>query len=326
MTSHISIGNYRLKIAEVKYRKSVHNFTDSCSIYIPKASFLRTAKDKTEDIQQGSEEEEYAIKKGDKVSVSLGYDNNNMVRFVGFVKTINQAVPVEIVCEGYSMQLYSVRLSRTYLSTTVVELLQDITTGTLIQLHSQIPAIPLKNIRFKDATGIKVLEWLQNECKLSVYFIGDKLYVGSLFATSGATQKLRIGWNTVSESDFKRKEPNTEVRIQLREKDNKGDTRKYNASADIYKSEKLIKIKHGLDKMTLQNIANRLQNKENYIGYEGKIECFLEPFFEKGMIADVSSLSYPDMNGKYFVEAIEGYFGKSGARQIIQLGYFYDGK
>lgn len=322
LTSDITIGNYpKIKPSKVTWKTSVNSFTDTCTIELPRISYLRTLKTTTEDKQEPNERKEYIFKENDKISIALGYDGNNVKRFEGFIKRVNMGIPVKIECEGYSYLLYDIIFNKTYASVTVKQLLTDLCLGTQIVLSSEMPNIPLRNVRFKNATGIQVLEWLQKECHLAVYFNFNELYVGTQFGKKGNRRKLRLGWNTVKEDDFKKRIVDKNVRIVVQEKDGKGEVKRTKSDADKYSNEKSVKVKAGIPATLLKEIANRLQLKSNYNGYEGNIVAFLEPTINKGDIAEIDGYKFPEKSGSFFVESVDGEFGKSGGRQTIQLGF-----
>lgn len=180
LTSNITIGNYKnIKPNKVSWKTDVGSFTDSCTITLPRIThMINENPDKTLDLDG---RKIYQFKEGDKVEVHLGYNNKNEKRFSGFIRRVKMGIPVELECEGYGYQLYDVIFNKTYGNVTVKQLLKDLTAGTDIKLSEAIPEIPLKNIRFKNATGIQVLEYLKKEVLLAVYFNFDELYVGTMF-------------------------------------------------------------------------------------------------------------------------------------------------
>ncbi len=329
LTSDITIGNYaKVKPSKVTWKTDINSFTDTCTIELPRISYLKTVKTTTEDKQEPNERKEYVFKENDKISVSLGYDGKNLKRFEGFIKRVNMGTPVKIECEGYSYLLYDIIFNKSYSTVTVKQLLTDLLTPTLskgegagIVLSDEIPNIPLTNVRFKNATGIQVLEWLQKECHLAVYFNFNELYVGTQFGKKGKTVKLRLGWNTVKEDDFKQRLVDKNVRVVIREKNGKGEAKKTKSDVEKYDNEREVKIKAGIPADLLKQIANRLQTKSNYNGYEGSITAFLEPATNKGDVAEIDGYKYPDKSGRFFVESVEGEFGPGGGRQKIQLGF-----
>ncbi len=322
LTSDITIGNYtKVKPSKVTWKTDINSFTDTCTIELPRISYLKTVKTATEDKQEPNERKEYVFKENDKISISLGYDGKNSKRFEGFIKRVNMGMPVKIECEGYSYLLYDIMFNKSYQNVTVKQLLTDLCAGTEIVLSSEMPSIPLTNVRFKNATGIQVLEWLQKECHLAVYFNFNELYVGTQFGKKGKTVKFRLGWNTIKEDDFKQRIVDKNVRIVIQEKDGKGEVKKTKSDVEKYDNEKELKIKAGIPADLLKQIANRLQTKKNYNGYEGSILAFLEPATNKGDVAEIDGYKYPDKSGRFFVESVEGEFGPGGGRQKIQLGF-----
>lgn len=351
LTSDITIGNYsKIKPNKVSWKTDVGSFIDTCNITLPRISHMvNDYDDQTLDINAPKNRKIYQFKEGDKVSVLLGYDNKNVKRFVGFVRNVKLGIPVELECEGYGYQLYEIIFNKTYATVTVKQLLQDVTAGTDIKLSSEIPDIPLKNLRFKNATGIQVLEYLKKECQLAVYFNFDELYVGTLFGKVQARTKVKIGWNTIKDDDFQKRQVDKQIKIVVREKDKKGEVTKTKSKIKLtdaekaaeekrkeqkendritrkYDNEKEIKIKAGMPAKYVQEIVNRLQLKENYRGYEGSLQLFLVPYVNKGMVLEVNGGKFSsEKSGNYFVESISGEFGMNGGRQTVNLGFIWNG-
>ena len=322
LTSDITIGSYsKVKPAKVSWKTDINSFADTATIDLPRISYLKTTKTATEDKSVPNEKQEYIFKEADKISISLGYDGHNVKRFEGFIKRVTMGVPVKIECEGYSYLLYDIIFNKSYEHVTVKQLLTDVCGNTEIVLSPEMPDIPLTNVRFKNATGIQVLEWLQKECHLAVYFDFNVLYVGTQYGKKQATAKFRLGWNTVKEDDFKKRIVDKNVRIVIKEKNDKGEVKRTKSDVQKYSNEKAIKVKAGIPADLLKQIANRLQTKDNYRGYKGSVTAFLEPAVTKGMIADITDKQYGDRKGKYFIESVSGEFGTAGGRQTIQLGF-----
>jgi hypothetical protein len=322
MTSDISIGNFRgVKPAKVQWKTDVNSFVDTCTIDLPRTTYLKTTKVTTADKNEPNERKEFLIKEGDAVDVLLGYDGRNTRRFQGFVRRVVQGTPVHVECEGYAWLLYGIMFNKSYASTTAKQIVTDLCSGTEIKISNEIPNIPVQNVRFKNATGIQVLEYLKNEIKLAVYFNFDELYVGTLFGKPKKTQKLRIGWNTIKDNNFKLQEVDRNVQINIVERNAKGQFTRTKSDNNKYSNVKDVKIKTPLPSEVLKDIASRLQNDSNYGGHQGDIEIFLEPDFEKGFVAEIDGFKYPEKSGRYFVESVKGSFSKSGGRQIIGLTF-----
>lgn len=320
LTSNITIGNYKnIKPNKVTWKTDVGSFVDTCIITLPRrAHMINDNPDKTFDLDG---RKIYQFKEGDKVSVLLGYNNKNEKRFEGFIRRVKMGIPVELECEGFASQLIEVIFNKTYSNVTVKQLLKDLTAGTEIKLSNEIPEIPLKNLRFKNATGIQVLEYLKKEVSLSVYFNFDELFVGTVFGKVQKRIRVKIGWNTVNDDDFQKRKVDKTLKIVVREKNAKGEVKRTKSDLKKYDNEKDVKIKADIPANFLQEIVNRLQTQEDYKGYEGSIQLFLVPYANKGMVIELNGGMYPEKTGDYFIQSVQGEFGMSGGRQTVQLGF-----
>jgi hypothetical protein len=330
MTSDIQAGKYRVKPSAVKWRSSVLNIVETCTIVLPRSTCMRytltptddNIADKDSDSKKNKlPENKLVFNEGDKVRVSLGYDGKNKPRFAGFIRRINQTERLELECEGYSYQLPDV-FSKSYASTTIRDILADLTRGTDIKIADKTADVKVTNVRFKNASGLQVLEWMKKELYLAVYFDFDSIYVGTFYGWQKGTVKLRLGWNTVGDKDFKKRKTYNNVLIQLVAKDSKGSIKKIKSDEKRYSQIKEVKIKAGLDSEIMKQIANYLQSRENYKGYEGSITCFLEPVLQKSSVADITDNRFPERAGLFFVETVEGSFDSNGGRQKVTLNYF----
>jgi len=321
LSSNIDIGDFiNINPSEVKWRCSVSDFTDTCTISLPLRPYVRN-----------DSQNQTAFKEGDAVLVKLGYDGRNETVFKGFVRRVNFGKPLTLDCEGYGYALKDIVFSKSYAKTTIKQILQDLTKNTEIKLSKMIPEVTLTNVTFNKTPGLKVLEWFQKECACTVFFDFDTLYVGaSKFAIKKSTEKLLLGWNTVEEKELKKDISDTEIQIEITEKSEDGKRKNTLGRATRrngkwrYTSTKQVKVRSGLDESFRREIAKVLAELENFSGYKGNITAFLEPHFEKSMVAEIIDDEFPDRNGKYFVETVEGTYGTGGGRQKLTLRYYGD--
>lgn len=324
MTSDITIGKYTaIKPASVKWKTSVSSFVDTCVISLPLRTYTKALSSGTDDVTNKESGLKSVFSEGDAVDVLLGYDGVNTRRFKGFVDRINYAMPLELQCEGYSYQLKRKMFNKSYKSTTVKGILTDLIEGTDILLSTYNPDITLKNVVFKNVPGLKVLEWFQKECSLCVFFDYDTLYVGaSRYGIPKATQKLRLGWNTVEDKDLKKTIASVITQINVVEKTNKGETKKTKSAQSKYDNIEQVKVRGGMSESLKKEIADELQRYKNFSGYQGNVRCFLTPEFEPGMVAEITDKRFTDREGSYFIEEVDGSFDSSGGRQTITLRYY----
>lgn len=336
MTSDIQIGSFKVKPNRVEWKCGTGNITDTCCITLPLSPFVKRKQTMTEHAEGVAETtsgmavrhfNEVPFKKGDEVIVELGYNQRNDEVFHGFVLAINFTEQLVIECEGYSFLLRDVYFNKSYQKTTLKQILQDLTSGTAIKLSPSIDTIPLTNVWFKNATGMKVLEWVQKECCCRVFFDGEYLYAGaSKFVQvnpSFPTQdvKLRVGWNVVSADDLK-KQVAEEVEINIVEKDAAGTTKKTKPESKKYSNVKEVKVRAGLPAAFLRKAVKELQMEKDFEGYEGSVTLFGEPHVWKCDKVSLTDERFPERSGSYFVEQVDGEFGESGLRQKVKLRYY----
>lgn len=341
MTSDIRIRRWNgsefftimnIKPSAVSWKCSVSDLADTCTVTLPLSTYVVDRSEHDTEASKAAgygENEKTYFKEGDRIDVALGYDTQDKMRFQGFIRRINYGNPLQLECEGYTYELKDIIFNKTYTQTTLRQILEDLTQTTLIQLSDRIPHVPIRNVTFKNTPGIKVLEWAQKELLCAVYFRFDRLYAGASkfdgldLTQEGTRQPVRVGWNTLEAKELKKVVPDEKVQINLVEKDSAGSVKKTKSEQRRYSSIKEVKIRAGLPADFLKKVADELQKAENFSGYGGKLSCFLEPYFEKGYVAELEDTRFPDRNGSYFVETIEGRFdGQQGGRQNLVLRYF----
>ena len=336
MRSDIVIGNYRVKPNSVTWKSGTDNFTDTCTIVLPLSPFVKREQAITEHGDGVAETasgvkvnnlKQMPFKKGDKVQVKLGYGKKLEEVFRGFVLRINFGEQLSLECEGYSYQLREKYFSKSYQKTTLKNILTDLVSGTDIKLSPSIDTVPLDNVWFKNATGLKVLEWVQKELCCRVWFDGEYLYAGaSKYAEVNPTRKtqnvkLKVGWNVISADDLK-KQVAEEVEINIVEKDAAGTTKKTKPESKKYSNVKEVKVRAGLPASFLKKAVKELQEEKDYEGYEGSITIFGEPHVWKSDSISLSDDKFPERSGNYFVEQLDGEFGEGGFRRKLKLKYY----
>ncbi len=315
MTSHIVVGDFKpFKASKFNWEKSIDNYSDTASIFVPAITRLKKEGDQYEKIETG-----LLFKEGMKVSIAAGYDGDNIQRFTGFVRRVIMSVPLELVCEGYAYQLRTLYgYTRTFINTTVKAILEDLIKGTDIVLSEYVPDIPLDKVQFSNVTGIEVLEWLKEKCLLTIYFNGNELYCGMQQLEPKVTKRFRLNWNTIKDSgltfETDRELADVKVEVENRSEDGSKDIQ-------VVGSGKVKRLKSAItDSAVRKKIAAQKRIELQNRGYEGDINAFLEPYCEPGMATQIEDRKYPERTGKYFVQGVSGSFSKSGGRQTIQLG------
>ncbi len=297
--------------------RSIYNLGSTAKIRIPASARLRS-------VEYGISESAQTAKqfdRGDKISISLGYDGKLENEFKGFIYRINYTTPLEIECEGYEYLLRRPAEVKVFKSTTLKELLQWATAGTEIKLTDNIADVPLTNYTIK--TGKRMLDVVQDikdECLLDAYFIDELLYVGLSYIPDYGEVKYSLGINTIKDNDLKYhnaedvklkvkavwvKKDNTRIEVNVGDDD--GQVRPlflYNVTS-----------KEDLEKRAAEEIK-----KYQYSGYEGKITTFLVPFSKPGMRAKITDTRYSEKDGTYYITSVKVTFSRQGARRVNEIG------
>lgn len=316
-----------IKPSAVQWNLSVKSYADTCKVTLPLAPYLTSTKDNETIFSHSAKPQNGTVfHEGDYIEVRLGYNNRPHCFFKGFINQINYATPLELECEGYSYLLKDITFTKAYKRTTIRQILEDLTAGTEIKLSEHIPELELKNITFKNAPGLNVLEWFQKECLCVAYFLHDVLYVGaSQYAIPRPTNTLRIGWNTVEDRELKKENKQGKVVVNLLEKSAGGEVKRTRPESRKYSSVRDVRVRAGLSDSFLKAVGDELQRREDYKGYKGSLTAFLEPAFGKGYVCEVIDRRFPERSGKYFVESVEGRFDSSGGRQKLDLIHYSEG-
>lgn len=323
MTSSVKIGSFKpIKPNYLKWSRKVDDYSDTAKIKIPAITRLKKVGDTYENVMTGLQ-----ITEGMKVEIYAGYDYKNDLRFKGFVRRVNFTVPLELECEGYSYQLRNkVDFNCSHKSIKLKELLEELIDGTEIKLSDSIPDVALTNLRFKNQSGVNVLEYLKTKCLLTTHFDFDVLYCGLKMTDIKKEVPFRLDWNVIKGNELKF-EANKElatVNIKIEKRDSTG-AKKRGATDVKDGSVKTLQIRHITDEASLKTIADQKRKELVHQGYEGKITAFLIPYVEPSMSAKITDKVYPDRSGVYFIESVEGEFSKSGGRQKIGIGVSLNG-
>lgn len=114
--SKISIGSFKpfKGVHDISIKKSLGNYADTAILKLPlTARLMEAGNPQTQSVLTA-----HQFNVGDKVIIELGYNNKLQREFVGFIRRINMAAPLEIECEGYAYQLREKRINKSWEETT----------------------------------------------------------------------------------------------------------------------------------------------------------------------------------------------------------------
>ncbi len=319
----IKIGNFRFSRSNsVEIRKSTHTIGATAIIKVPISAVIENQGEKS-----GEVEVQKAINVGDAVSILLGYhttdDDYEKTEFKGWVKKINPKIPLEIECEDNNYLLRKKTINKSWKSTTLQEVLNEIVSDTDVELEGDIPEVDLKPFYIKNTDAAYALQKIADEYGLTIFFNSDQKMVvkwGYSFE-EGSIDLILNGddCNVINNNleyrvadDVKLKvkgigiqDDNTRIEVEVGDDDG--------ALRTLY----FYNIDNSA---SLTKLANQEIKKYKFDGYRGDLTCFLIPFCDPGYTVNITDSIFPDREGSYFVESTTLNYGSGGIRRKIELG------
>lgn len=285
--------------------------TDTCELLLPKKT-----------IWEGSENFKLPIKRGDKITVKLGYDGILKTRFVGFIRTIDAKTPMKITCEDGMFLLKTVEVKKKgYAKVTLKQLITDLLDGTGIQFQLIDEDIVLGPYRITKNTVAEELNEIKSEFGLRAYFRTvagvSKLYVGFTYPFDGRNRENFIyGKNIISEDFVYRIAEDVKIKVKAISIDAKN--KRIELTTGDKDGELFTVYKYNVGNDELKRFADSELIRFKTTGFKGSFETFGEPFVNK---CDIAYIEASDNNkGSFLIKKLEVNFGMSGYRQKIEIG------
>jgi hypothetical protein len=285
--------------------------TDTCELLLPKKVDW-----------EGSENFKLPIKRGDKITVKLGYDGVLTTRFVGFIRTIDSKNPIKITCEDGMFLLKTVEVKKKgYAKITLKQLITDLLAGTGIQFQLIDDDIVLGPYRITKNTVAEELGEIKREFGLRAYFrtVGgvSKLYVGFTYPLdSRKRENFIFGKNIISEDFVYRIAEDVRIKVKAISIDSKN--KRTELTTGDKEGELFTVYKYNVGKDELKRYAESELIRFKTTGFKGGFETFGEPFVNK---CDIAYIEASDNNkGSFLIKKVEVNFGMNGFRQKIEIG------
>lgn len=315
----VSIGSYNLKgLESVKIETSQDLLSDQCMITIP--GMIRGMPYKVED----------KIKRGDLVTVRLGYNGSLKTEFQGYLKAIYPESPMKLECED-SVYLFRRKIKSVILKNVSVHgilnyVLKEVNPQLTepFTLVSDISKDSFKWEKFtiNNATGFEVLDKLRTESGLMIYARNNELHAHLAFTqNAGVEVEYDFARNIEETNDLKYiKSQDAKVKVVVVGRTAKG--AKVEGEAGESGGEiRTIQRPTISEKTTLENIAREELKKITYDGYRGAIVGWLLPYCNTGYAAKIIDADYLERAGKYYVTGTKVEFSRNGGIRTVSLGF-----
>lgn len=299
------VGAFYIKnINEVEVDSSWENLTDTCKIKIPKQLSW-----KGKSISQ-------ILRRGDKVTVELGYDDVNKEVFRGFIREVSVQIPIELICEDAMFLLKKKNFNKSFQSVNTESIINYVVGNTVP--YQVVANAGLGDFKIKNSSAAKVLEFLRSHYFIKSWFRTGILYVGLAYYAKLQKKSIFDFNENIIDHDlqFRLKEDveiglkgiimnreNKKVEVPVGDED--GEQRTFH-----YYNRTISEVKKSLEQE-----LERLK----YTGYYGSFTTFGAPQVNHGDIVILKDKQYKEREGKYLVKKVVTTFGFSGFRQKIQL-------
>lgn len=306
------------RVQSVEVSSSWKTLTDTCKISMPRKAITRG----------GAEVNlrDY-IKRGDAVTVKLGYNGENTVRFEGYVSNVGAQKPLVVDCEDAMWLLKQRSITRTWATVNLADLGAALVVGTSLEVEAA--DVTLSAVRFNDITPARALQEIREAYGLVSYIRDGVLVLGKRYSdAAGFNDKipvLHFQKNVVATNGLTFKDA-TEVPIAVRAVSKVANGT--DLVVELQEPRGLPKESYetrtlnlqGVDLANLRKLAQEALARENYNGYRGSIVTFGEPPIRHGYCVELQNDERPEHNGRYLVDAVKDVFNTSGYRITSELG------
>lgn len=302
---------------------SWEDMTDTCTILIPN-KFKRNNKS----ITVG---DNGFFKRGDEVTVKMGYFPNLETRFEGFIRRITPDNLITIECEDLMFKLKQENVNKTFRAGKLKTLIEGITSQ-----KSNVVDADLGAVRVPNKSAAQVLATVIKETyKLQSYIRNKVLRVGlAYYPDEGKTVELHIDGikGNIAENNLEFIDSN-ELKITVFGKSKQLDGNYIFRYAFYDNNGILITTSDdprtgeydniNIPLQTTEQLDNIIQNhlkKRLSAGINGTVTAFLDPIVSHGDVVDLKSKKFPEKEGKYLVKRVTTSMTVSGGgRQEIEL-------
>lgn len=312
LSSDITIGNVEFNfITEVMIDESWDKLSKTATIIFPRKLVFDG-----QPIATGQDINPELFKRGDPVTIRLGYNESNKEVFFGYVRKIHTTLPIRIECEDEMFLMKQTIINTSFSSISLEDLLFEITDN--VNIFSPIITAPMElgKFRITRSTPAQALEFLRSKYHIQSFFRERQLYVGLAYVP-----ELRVD----KEFDFRKNiiQNNLEyvraddLRIRIEGISIDKNNQKIKATAGDPDGDIRTFNYYNLTQTTLQERIDAALEKVKYEGYRGNFTTFGEPILRQNDAVVFTDDKLPDNNGTYLIKGVERRFGQAGYRQVI---------
>ena len=307
----VKIGEFYLGMVEsITIHKSVELLADTCEIVLPAARLNKAL------------EIEEQIKRGDEVSVSIGYKEVGIKEeFKGYLQRIStDGGSIKLFCEDdlfqFRKDLPNEELKKISLSNLLSKVVKGI--GKNYKVDCSYTWVYDKFV-IRDATGYDVLKKVQEECGADIYLKDGVLHIHPPGEVVGKERFYDFAVNIEeAELSFKRAE-DKKVKVVVKAIMPDGKVKEIEVGSTG--GEKVEVKCHASDTASMKARGEAEVKRRTFDGYDGSITTWLIPECNPGDTASIHDGDYTYKDGTYFVRSVTTEFSEGGGKRKVELGY-----
>jgi hypothetical protein len=291
----------------ISLTKSTESLSDTASITLPETVFNKPLS------LSG------LLKRGDKVSIKLGYNNELLEEFRGYILGIsNNGGSITINAEDDMFRMRKSVKNKAFKEATlksIADYLKSEIGGFEIECNYDIG---YESFVIHKATAYDVLQKLKEETNANIYFKDNVLHIHPVYYKRGNLISYDFYRNIESANLQWKEEEDKKLKVVVEFQDKTGKIEKYEAG-DEGGDTKTIKI-GSMQGGSLKSIAQGFLTNYKYTGYEGSITTWLVPYCEPTDVVELRDQDYEYKGGRYYVKSVTTEFNENGGSRSIQLG------
>nr|DAK16460.1 MAG TPA: tail protein [Caudoviricetes sp.] len=307
----VKIGEFYLGMVDnITIHKSVELLADTCEIVLPAARLNKAL------------EVEEQIKRGDEVSVSIGYKEVGIKEeFKGYLQRIStDGGSIKLFCEDdlfqFRKDLPNEELKKISLSDLLSKVVKGI--GKNYKVDCSYTWVYDKFV-IRDATGYDVLKKVQEECGADIYLKDGVLHIHPPGEVIGKERFYDFAVNIEeAELSFKRAE-DKKVKVVVKAIMPDGKVKEIEVGSTG--GEKVEVKCHASDTASMKARGEAEVKRRTFDGYDGSITTWLIPECNPGDTASIHDGDYTYKDGTYFVRSVTTEFSEGGGKRKVELGY-----
>ena len=309
MVWEIQIGKYRLGLLDsVEIHKSVDLLSDTAVIVIP-ATYYNVSLD-IED----------KVNVGDAVTIKLGYDDNLVTEFEGFLQRIDtDNGSLTFNCEDAMFLTRKAVANKELQQTSVKEIAEYCLSQIGMSGLNCTYNINYEQFVIMDANAYDVFQKLQEETGANIYMKNGILNIHPAYIEKGGDVRYDFAVN-IESSDLKYKNADDRKFEVTVEGISLSGIKKTVTVGTTGGERRSIKISNVMDEEDLKKRGLEYMKHLSFTGYEGSITGWLVPYVEPTYTAQIRDAEYEYKDGAYYVISVTTTFSESGGVRKIEIG------